>query len=135
MNVLAKSASLLLLFFGFSLISCRDSSEDKYIELLEQRLEEFSATDQTVAFSEYTEAQVKNEVFDLISFLCPTTSRNLNVRSKRLSSNKWLINFSYQIQKLDEFGFPMQYSHSEILLIKNGELEVDPILKLDLPCD
>lgn len=136
MATLKKSIMMLLaVTVCLSMTSCGNSFEERYIDLLEQRLDETVTNGEGTGNTELTPVQVTSEVTELMSFLCPFSSKSLVVRSKRLSSKKWLVNISYQTQQLDEFGFPVVLNANQICHVINGELEVDPILKLQLPCD
>jgi hypothetical protein len=136
MLALVKPNFLLVLFLvSLVTLSCGNSTEEKYIELLEERLSETSFGTEELIIEDLTTEQVNNQIIELVSFLCPSSSKSLLVRSKRLSSKKWLVNISFEMPQLDEYGFPFVHSESEILRVLDGELEFDPILKLEFPCE
>lgn len=126
---------LFVSFASITAVSCGDSAEEKYIDLLEQRIGETKAAESPEEPIELLELDVVSETKELVSFLCPSVAQSVQVRAKQLSVDKWLVNISFELQGLDEFGFPMMYRDNQILHVKRGKLQVDALLNLELPCE
>lgn len=132
---LAFSSSLLSIVM---LVSCGNSTEEKYIDLLEKRVEELSATENReveVPKMVLDEYDVQDEVSNFVLFQCPEVGNTLDVQVKRLSSSKWLVRMSYQLNRLDEFGFPLEYTETVSLRERQGELIIDPLLNVKWSCE
>lgn len=116
--------------------SCGSDIQDKYIELLESRVEELSENKEELPEKDrLTVAEVESEIFRLLTFKCPSIESSLLVQAKSLTSSKWMVRIEFESAEMDEFGFHSVVSETILLSERNNELSLDTILKKDLLCD
>jgi len=111
--------------------------EDKYIELLEDRLEDLKSAPipNQPHNNDIADFDVVEQVESIIIFRCPTAESTLKVKVKSLPRSKWMVSIRFDLEELDEFGFAKTFNQTFILNVTEGELMLEPLIKEELPCD
>jgi hypothetical protein len=118
------------------MISCSSSSshEEKYIELLEDKIEELSKSNSSKEGIVFSDIQVISKVKDYISFNCSNELSFGNISLFRKGKNAWLVSVTIQSEEFDEFGFPIERKVTLEVVAQDGYLVPQDVLNSQL-CD
>lgn len=127
---------LILILFLLFMISCSSSSshEEKYIELLEDKIEELSKSNSSKEDVVFSDSQVISKVKDYISFNCSDELSFGNISLFRKGKNAWLVSIAIQSEEFDEFGFPIERKVTLEVIAQDGYLVPKEVLNSQL-CD
>jgi hypothetical protein len=134
--------NILLLSIVISFLSsCGEdvTYKQKYIELLENHIQELQSEDEKTELNEpiivIDEDQVRRQAEEFYLFLCGDIDNLLDLRLTEKESNEWYILFRVKTSDLDEFGFPIEKNHTFSVTAKEGKLRFeDNTLNLGI-CD
>lgn len=96
-----------LLSFLVVLSSCSSDIEESYIQLLENRIEELSASHDQNQLADFDEFAVKTKVKDYFAFTCNVSLKGSDIDVFRNAKDSWLVAISLSSSEYDEFGFPI----------------------------
>lgn len=115
----------LVLFF-----SCSSSNhEERYIKLLEEKIEELSQLNSEYAKSDFLDDDVINKVKEYFLFTCYDDLQNGEVSVYRNARKSWLVSIEKGTNEFDEFGFPLVRKITFEVIESEGYLV--PVLEID----
>lgn len=135
-----RNVLLLSIVISF-LSSCGEdvTYKQKYIELLENHIQELQSEDEKTELNEpiivIDEDQVRRQAEEFYLFLCGDIDNLLDLRLTEKETNEWYILFRVKTSDLDEFGFAIEKNHTFSVTAKEGKLRFeDNTINLGL-CD
>lgn len=115
----------LVLFF-----SCSSSNhEERYIKLLEEKIEELSQLNSEYAKSDFLDDDVISKVKEYFLFTCYDDLQNGEVSVYRNAKKSWLVSIEKGTNEFDEFGFPLVRKITFEVIESEGYLV--PVLEID----
>lgn len=121
------STYLLFLFFIFG---CSSSThEEKYIQMLEDKIEELTELSSEFESKAFIPEDVINKVYELHKFICLDELHMDQVSVYRNSKKSWLVSIEKSTDQFDEFGFPLIRKITFEVIESEGFLV--PVLDLD----
>lgn len=115
----------LVLFF-----SCSSSNhEERYIKLLEEKIEELSQLKSEYAKSDFLDDDVISKVKEFFLFTCYDDLQNDEVSVYRNAKKSWLVSIEKGTNEFDEFGFPLVRKITFEVIESEGYLV--PVLEID----
>lgn len=115
----------LVLFF-----SCSSSNhEERYIKLLEEKIEELSQLKSEYAKSDFLDDEVISKVKEYFLFTCYDDLQNDEVSVYRNAKKSWLVSIEKGTNEFDEFGFPLVRKITFEVIESEGYLV--PVLEID----
>lgn len=115
----------LVLFF-----SCSSSNhEERYIKLLEEKIEELSQLNSEYAKSDFLDDDVISKVKEYFLFTCYDDLQNGEVSVYRNAKKSWLVSIEKGTNEFDEFGFPLVRKITFEVIESEGYLV--PVLEFD----
>ncbi len=115
----------LVLFF-----SCSSSNhEERYIKLLEEKIEELSQLKSEYAKSDFLDDDVISKVKEYFLFTCYDDLQNGEVSVYRNAKKSWLVSIEKGTNEFDEFGFPLVRKITFEVIESEGYLV--PVLEFD----
>jgi hypothetical protein len=115
----------LVLFF-----SCSSSNhEERYIKLLEEKIEELSQLKSEYAKSDFLDDDVISKVKEYFLFTCYDDLQNDEVSVYRNAKKSWLVSIEKGTNEFDEFGFPLVRKITFEVIESEGYLV--PVLEID----
>jgi hypothetical protein len=115
----------LVLFF-----SCSSSNhEERYIKLLEEKIEELSQLNSEYEKSDFLDDDVISKVKEYFLFTCYDDLQNGEVSVYRNAKKSWLVSIEKGTNEFDEFGFPLVRKITFEVIESEGYLV--PVLEID----
>lgn len=115
----------LVLFF-----SCSSSNhEERYIKLLEEKIEELSQLKSEYSKSDFLDDDVISKVKEFFLFTCYDDLQNDEVSVYRNGKKSWLVSIEKGTNEFDEFGFPLVRKITFEVIESEGYLV--PVLEID----
>ena len=111
-------------------LSCSSSShEERYIKLLEEKIEELSQLNSEYAKSDFLDDDVISKVKEYFLFTCYVDLQNGEVSVYRNAKKSWLVSIEKGTNEFDEFGFPLVRKITFEVIESEGYLV--PVLEFD----
>lgn len=111
-------------------LSCSSSShEERYIKLLEEKIEELSQLNSEYAKSDFLDDDVISKVKEYFLFTCYDDLQNGEVSVYRNAKKSWLVSIEKGTNEFDEFGFPLVRKITFEVIESEGYLV--PVLEFD----
>ena len=124
----AKPCIYFLFLVLFS--SCSSSNhEERYIKLLEEKIEELSQLKSEYAKSDFLDDDVISKVKEYFLFTCYDDLQNDEVSVYRNAKKSWLVSIEKGTNEFDEFGFPLVRKITFEVIESEGYLV--PVLEID----
>ena len=127
-TMLTKPSTYLL--FLFLIFGCSSSThEEKYIQMLEDKIEELTELSSELESKAFIQEDVINKVYELYEFTCFDELHMDQVSVYRNSKKSWLVSIEKSTDQFDEFGFPLIRKITFEVIESEGFLV--PILDMD----
>ena len=111
-------------------LSCSSSNhEERYIKLLEEKIEELSQLNSEYAKSDFLDDDVISKVKEYFLFTCYDDLQNGEVSVYRNAKKSWLVSIEKGTNEFDEFGFPLVRKITFEVIESEGYLV--PVLEFD----